>query len=843
MKSIRQSVRPATAMDGGNTGNAGAVFSELVPQGWPSVFEGFRKSECLDRLSTNGRGLRLLSLLALTCCAPITHAQSSWKFHLHEATISDVHRAIQEKQVTCKGVVQAYFNRAKAYNGVATQLVTLDGKAIPAAPGVVRAGAPLKFPTLTIKASMVFPNLDQYLGQPIEFGRMEATASDPSVQQQFGMIVGIPNAGQLGALSTLNIRGERSVTCKGKLDAAKGVLPVGSPSACEVLRKLPDALEYAAELDAKYGSNPDLAAMPMYCIPFSFKDSFDTKDMRSTGGGDARYDIDFPARDHTLVEQLRNKGAIIYAKSVPDEYNARAGNPGGINKPTTVLPATTGYQRSTWSGTAVNPFDTSRAAAIGSSSGSAVSVNANLAMCSICEETNASCRGPSNHNAQAMILPAKGLISYFGGAIGNDMHNDRSGIQCRTLIDAAKVLDALKDPVKGYYDPRDVFSTVRRATYIEGAYADNAAMPGTAGALKGMRIGIIRESMLTFPDVKADEPIVSAISKEIKEILGKHLGATLVESTDPQWQDDPDIENMSPSYTRALAELLPVIFPDILFRIEDDAPLFPDFAAAIKPTEFAPGKTFGTGTLAPVEYMVAMADGKIPPPVNLNIRSIQQKPQASTFRFHFEQYAQRRAADWAALGQRETLVNLATLNTRSKFWGDTQRAAFKNWEQFGNLVYKWGERQPIDERAKLHDLLPRLDMKIMMENKLDLLVRLHTSIPPGKIGAPGQPQPDNNDRGETAMGPNAGLTEVQVPAGFVRTVYDPQLALSADKKRYVGANNNSATTLPAPGLPFSLVFRADPGREDVLLKVASAYEAASNRRIPPPAFGPLAGEP
>ena len=48
------------------------------------------------------------------------------------------------------------------------------------------------------------------------------------------------------------------------------------------------------------------------------------------------------------------------------------------------------------------------------------------------------------------------------------------------------------------------------------------------------------------------------------------------------------------------------------------------------------------------------------------------------------------------------------------------------------------------------------------------------------------------------------------------------------------------TTLPAPGLPFSLVFRAEPGREDIVLKIASAYEAASKRRIPPPAFGPLA---
>ena len=42
---------------------------------------------------------------------------------------------------------------------------------------------------------------------PLEYGRMQATASDPTVQQQFGMIVGIPNAGQVNALATLNIRG------------------------------------------------------------------------------------------------------------------------------------------------------------------------------------------------------------------------------------------------------------------------------------------------------------------------------------------------------------------------------------------------------------------------------------------------------------------------------------------------------------------------------------------------------------------------------------------------------------------------------------------------------------
>ncbi len=70
-------------------------------------------------------------------------------------------------------------------------------------------------------------------------------------------------------------------------------------------------------------------------------------------------------------------------------------------------------------------------------------------------------------------------------------------------------------------------------------------------------------------------------------------------------------------------------------------------------------------------------------------------------------------------------------------------------------------------------------------------------------------------------------------------MYDPVFKLAPDGKRYVPVPSDTPTTIPEPGLPFSLVFRAEPGKEDVLLTIASAYEAASRRRVPPPAFGPL----
>src|SRR5437667_2623557 len=125
-------------------------------------------------------------------------------FRLEEATIDELHAAIRSGQITCVAVVQHYIDRVRAYNGVASVLVTEDGAPIPEATGAVRAGAPLRFPTETVKASTVLPDLDKYKGTPLEYGRMESTASDPSVQQLYGMIVGIPNAGQVNALATLN---------------------------------------------------------------------------------------------------------------------------------------------------------------------------------------------------------------------------------------------------------------------------------------------------------------------------------------------------------------------------------------------------------------------------------------------------------------------------------------------------------------------------------------------------------------------------------------------------------------------------------------------------------------
>jgi amidase len=156
-------------------------------------------------------------------------------FQIVEATIDDIHAAIRTGELSCEDIVKSYLARVAAYNGPCTQLVSQDGAEIEAATGAVRGGSAIEFPTTTVAISEMLPDLDKYTGPPIELGRMEPTRSDPDVQMQYGIVTGVPNAKRVNALETINIRGERSVTCKGELDKAPdaGDLPEGAPAVCE----------------------------------------------------------------------------------------------------------------------------------------------------------------------------------------------------------------------------------------------------------------------------------------------------------------------------------------------------------------------------------------------------------------------------------------------------------------------------------------------------------------------------------------------------------------------------------------------------------------------------------
>ena len=244
-----------------------------------------------------------------------------------------------------------------------------------------------------VEATASLPDSDPHKTPPIEFGRMEPTASDPSVQQQFGMTVGIPNAGQVRALGMINIRGERSVTCKGEFDKhpSAGPLPAGAPAVCEEFRRQPDALERAdgARPAVRPQSRPggDADVLHPVLVQGSVRHQGHALDRRRRRA--LRHGFS-GARSHAGRRSCASKGAIIYAKAnTPSTTAAAPAIPAArISRPRSCRP-TLGYQRSTWAGNPCNSYDTTRAASIGSSSGSGVSVSTNLVMCSLCEETGA----------------------------------------------------------------------------------------------------------------------------------------------------------------------------------------------------------------------------------------------------------------------------------------------------------------------------------------------------------------------------------------------------------------------------------------------------------------------
>src|SRR3712207_8373124 len=66
----------------------------------------------------------------------------------------------------------------------------------------------------------------------------------------------------------------------------------------------------------------------------------------------------------------------------------------------------------------------------------------------------------------------------------------------------------------------------------------------------------------------------------------------------------------------------------------------------------------------------------------------------------------------------------------------------------------------------------------------------YTTLFRSRCDIPGSPR-GQNLLPESFDGPNAGLTEVLIPAGYVRTAYDPVFALTPDETRYVPVPSRS----------------------------------------------------
>jgi amidase len=731
-------------------------------------------------------------------------------FRVEESSLESVQAAIKRGDTTCRAVVEAYVERARAYNGICTELVTADGAPVKPGPGAVRAGAPLVFPEKTVAIAEILPKFAEYEGLPIEFGRMEPTQSDPDVVQQYGMVVGMKGSSQINALSTLNLRGERSVTCQAECDThpRSGALPASCPAVCEEFRRQPDAVERATELDTLYGRNPDLAAMPMYCGVFSFKDVFDTADMRSTGGADVSYAMDAPPEDSTVVAELREKGAIIYAKANLSEYNGGGGNPGPAKATTRTYGA---GARAGWPGTSCNVYDSSFETG-GSSSGSASSVGGNLVTCSICEETGGSCRQPAWRNGAVALVTTKGLIPY-GGSIGAEPYLDRAGIVCRSVRDTSLVLEALRDSERGFFDPRDMHSALPRAIVSDVPYSSfTVSDQAQAGKpLAGVRVGVVREYMVKH--AVNDAVASDYVDAEIKSVLRDQLGATLVESSDPEYPDDAAIPNMEYDFSDALAEVLPILVPELFGqKNKDGALLYAVSGQDVTQRAYAVKLAEGLATLSP----------------DLNLRSINSSPGTASFGYHMEQYLLRRGdakvKDWTSL------------NANTKNYEETRTIAMLNWQNKTDQL-----SDGITRRIKMRDAMRLALMKVLLQNDVDVLVNPTITVPPARIGYASEPSVKDRPNGRFPTSANLGVPEVTVPAGYNMVIYEPKYVLNEKKDDYDEVSNSTQPTMLETPMPIGISFWAGPGDEPTVLKVASTYEEATRHRVAPPALGPVGG--
>jgi Asp-tRNA(Asn)/Glu-tRNA(Gln) amidotransferase A subunit family amidase len=284
---------------------------------------------------------------------------------------------------------------------------------------------------------------------------------------------------------------------------------------------------------------------------------------------------------------------------------------------------------------------------------------------------------------------------------------------------------------------------------------------------------------------------------------------------DPLYPDDPNVPNMTYTFRDAMAEILPHVMPEYFWRKSSDGEL-----------EFAvPG-----WDVTSVDYDVALSLHKAPLSDKINLRNITRGLSNPASLLETNQYlaarGDARVKDWASW------IANATFKTDAERARALNALTSKDARPRGDINY-----------LEMQTVLRMIIMKVMNENKIDVFVNPEQTTAPYILG--GAPEPEVNGRGSqsccqqfTAL---LGGPEADVPAGYTEVAYDPQYVLTADKKRYVPVTGTVQTKMRHP-MPISMMFWAGPGGDSDVIKAASAYEAATHHRIPPPAFGPLPGQ-
>ena len=236
-------------------------------------------------------------------------------------------------------------------------------------------------------------------------------------------------------------------------------IDAGGPAINSLIAVSTEARAQARALDAKHRAKDRRG--PLYGIPVVVKDNIDTQDLPTTGGSAALRGHE-PFRDATVVQRLRDVGAIIIAKANLSEMELPYGR----------------FGYSSVGGQTRNPYDLRRTP---SSSGVGAAVAANLAALGVGTDTIGSLRGSAAAAALVGVRPTLGLTSR-SGVIPTALSLDVTGPVARSVRDAAILLGVIAGADES--DPR----TAESATEQTGDYTRLL----DAKALKGARLGIAR---------------------------------------------------------------------------------------------------------------------------------------------------------------------------------------------------------------------------------------------------------------------------------------------------------------------------------------------------------------
>lgn len=225
---------------------------------------------------------------------------------------------------------------------------------------------------------------------------------------------------------------------------------------------------------------------PFHGIPIAVKDILQTKGIKTTGGSKI-FDNWIPTEDATVVQRLKEAGAIIIGKANLHEF---------------AMGATT---ENPHYGNVKNPWNEQKIPG-GSSGGSAVATATGMAFAAVGTDTAGSIRLPAAFCGTVGFKPTYGLVSR-DGCLPFSWSLDHVGPMTRTVKDASLMLEVMRG-----FDPKDR-STVKReqSVSLDESFVD----------LKGIKLGFYEPYMFSGMDLEIKEVINNAFRQ--LESLGAEI--------------------------------------------------------------------------------------------------------------------------------------------------------------------------------------------------------------------------------------------------------------------------------------------------------------------------------